>query len=112
MRSVHCGIGTVRDEHPTVREVQPRKRFGSHQRGTQSGQIAFRHLGEALVKHVARQKIQHRVAQKLQALVVDQVFVVVLVHIRTVRHRLGEQIAISKVIADDVFEVVEVFQAA
>jgi hypothetical protein len=28
------------------------------------------------------------------------------------RHRLGEQIAISKVIADDVFEVVEVFQAA
>jgi hypothetical protein len=28
------------------------------------------------------------------------------------RHRLDEQIAISKVIADDVFEVVEVFQAA
>jgi hypothetical protein len=27
------------------------------------------------------------------------------------RHRLGEQIAIAEVIADDIFEVVEVFQA-
>ena len=64
------------------------------------------------------QQPQHRISEKLERFIVHATGLRcgarrhLLVCPRTMRHRLCEQIAISKVIADDVFEVVEVFQAA